>query len=79
MQARASSMSPLDLLQLLEHHRIFRLISNGMYIDIADFAVLIDDKYGAFGKALRSQDAVLEGSQTVRPKVAQERIGNAAQ
>ena len=50
-----------------------------MHIDVADDALLVDDEQGAFALAIGTQDAELLSHPAVRPEVAEQRIGDAAQ
>lgn len=47
-----------------------------MYVNIADPALLVDNKNCAFAKALRSQYAICLSSLAVRIKIAQQRVSD---
>ena len=64
-----------DLAQLI----IGRLVVFVVDIDVADNPLLVDDEDGALGVAFGSQYAVVLGHRAVRPKVAQQRVVDAAQ
>ena len=56
--------------KFIEEHFVVRLVINIMDINIADDAILIHDKYGAFSVAFFAQDPVFFRDRSVRPKIA---------
>lgn len=48
-------------------------------VDVADDTGFVDDKDGPLGVAFVRQDPVLLGNRAVRPKIAEERVVDAAQ
>ncbi len=68
-----------DARKLLEKDFIAGLIVDIVDVDIADNAILVDDKDGPFSITLMAQDAVLSGDFAVRPEIAQQGIGDAVE
>ena len=69
----------LDFLELFKQNRILRLVADRMDIDISDDPFLIDDEDGTFRKSLCPKDTILQSCQAVRPKVAEQWVGNTPQ
>ena len=69
----------LDCLQLIEKYRVLRLIADRMNVDVPDNALLVDDEDCSFCKTFSPENGELQSGQAVRPKIADQRIGDASQ
>src|SRR5262245_21795864 len=69
----------LYFLQFIKKDRVLRLIADRMNVDVPDDAFLVDDEDCSFRKTFSAQNGELQSGQAMRPKIADQRIGNPSQ
>jgi len=74
-----STRLPLNLLQLFKQHRVLRLITDRMDIDVTDDTLLIDDENSTLRETFPTKHTIFQCRLAVRPEVAEQRISNIAQ
>src|SRR6516164_2364642 len=74
-----STRLPLNLLQLLKQHRVLRLITDRMDIDVTDDTLLIDDENSTLRETFPTKHTIFECRQAVGKEVTEQRIRNIAQ